>query len=98
MSNLIPRPRWSKGQKLPKRQSPQPAVHVGTLEQQLRKVFGPEGAPSWFGLCDQCPPLPPQPSPEAEQVFKALLELARHRPQALAGILRVVLANGGVAA
>jgi hypothetical protein len=44
---------------------PQPCNQIGTLRDQLRKVFGPAGAPDWSGLATLCPPLPP-PVPVAD--------------------------------
>jgi hypothetical protein len=36
---------------------PEPHNQLGTLGEQLRKAFGPDGAPPWTRCADLCPPL-----------------------------------------
>jgi hypothetical protein len=58
------------------RPGPQPHNQIaGTLKEQLRRVFGPAGAPEWTRLAAICPPEPPPASPDDQARARILVLL-----------------------
>jgi hypothetical protein len=76
------------------RPGPQPCNQVGTLGQQLRKVFGPAGAPLWTGCSDLCPPGDAEPAaPDPADMAGRLAATIRAHPEAMRAALLELLAE-----
>jgi hypothetical protein len=74
---------------------PQPHNQIGTFAEQLRRVFGPAGAPQWSGCSNLCPPLPPpEPEPLSEAETQRILDALAPAIAHIAGeIVRGLLAQ-----
>jgi hypothetical protein len=70
---------------------PQPHNQIGTFNEQLRRIFGPAGAPEWTGLAFVCPPALPPPAAEDLELAR-LLRLLAERPDAAAALSRILAA------